>query len=283
MLPAENISATEYDGSIASVSGSSYAVSRLAALAARILIHSPAISVDDLKKAIASISTVGETKQYVSTGFLDPLGDSVISVVEAGASFTLGELADADSQVPLNLVVLNQSWNTKKVKDTLERAKLILSQCGFDIPSANFINIKGADYISNLSPASALTLHKVLKNTQTVGYVESAITVFFANDTDMQFKFDAEAFGLGNTRTRPWMQHTVWITKSITHSGIAMAHELYHVLANNGNHTTEEGNLMRSDTSGANISLTEHQCKQAMELGRENKLAIPVNSNGAKK
>ena len=88
----------------------------------------------------------------------------------------------------------------------------------------------------------------------------------------MQEKFDAEAFGLANTANRPWMKNSVWITVTTKDSGHALAHELYHVMANNGSHNSMANNLMQTQTALANTLLTQEQCQLAVDTAVNNGL-----------
>ena len=50
-----------------------------------------------------------------------------------------------------------------------------------------------------------------------------------AHDTRMQLAFDAEAFGRANTRNRPWLTDSVWLTAALEDEGIALALSLIHI------------------------------------------------------
>ena len=50
----------------------------------------------------------------------------------------------------------------------------------------------------------------------------------------MEIQFDAEAFGAANTKSRPWMQGTVWIIEGARDLPVLLAHELFHVFTNSG-------------------------------------------------
>jgi hypothetical protein len=55
-------------------------------------------------------------------------------------------------------------------------------------------------------------------------------------------------------------------------AGIALAHELFHVLTNSGAHVEDRPNLMQADTRPENTELTPVQCQQAQSMGVENGL-----------
>ena len=81
------------------------------------------------------------------------------------------------------------------------------------------------------------------------------------------YRFDAEAFGRGNTRNRDWLRDTVWLSKGIVDVERAVAHELMHVLMNSGAHVSDRGNLMNAETSVENWRLSLNQCEQARTAG----------------
>jgi len=78
MLPAENIDVTDFRGANGTASGSSYAVPRLAAMAARILAEDPELEAPELKARILSraVPSPYERSGVVRTGWIpDPLAD----------------------------------------------------------------------------------------------------------------------------------------------------------------------------------------------------------------
>lgn len=124
--------------------------------------------------------------------------------------------------------------------------------------------VSGDDYLRDLSTGSARTLLDAAK-------AEYA-TVVFARDTRMQAQFAGEAFGIGNTRMRPWLANSVWMMLDIDDPGIALAHELYHVLANDGTHVEGSANLMQGRTRPDSTTLTPQQCQLAVVNGIANGL-----------
>ncbi|MET1414837.1 S8 family serine peptidase [Roseibium sp. HPY-6] len=78
MLPAENVSVTDFRGASVVASGSSYAVPRLAALAARLLAEDPDLTVSELKERILAraVPSPFEREGVVSKGWIaDPDAD----------------------------------------------------------------------------------------------------------------------------------------------------------------------------------------------------------------
>jgi len=96
--------------------------------------------------------------------------------------------------------------------------------------------------------------------------------VYLVRHTKSRPAFDAEAIGRGNSRTRPEIADTVWMTAATRDPGIALAHELAHVLMDSGEHSEEQGNLMREETSPRNTTLTAEQCARVREAGSRNGL-----------
>lgn len=268
LLPAENIPALDFNGERTPVSGSSYAVSRLAALAARLLTEQPDMSIVKLRKKISDFSIRANTASYVSVGYIgDPMADTASLSSYKDPDFKPIEQASRFN-LPINLVALTDDWTTDKITQSLNQANAVFNQCGLAISAQELIRVNGSNYISNLSPGSALTLGRYL-NDQLAG---NPTTIYFAADTDMQTKFDAEAFGKGNTGTRPWMRDSLWVTSVTPDSGNAVAHELIHIMSNNGQHSREENNLMQDRTSPDNTRLLPAQCQQAIATASENGL-----------
>ena len=94
----------------------------------------------------------------------------------------------------------------------------------------------------------------------------------FARDTRMEQQYTGEAFGIANTRFRPWLTNSVWLTTDVDDAAIALAHELFHVIANSGAHVEGSSNLMQGRTRPDATTLTADQCQQAQLTGIENGL-----------
>ena len=78
MLPAENLEVVDFRGASGTASGSSYAVPRLAALAARLLAREPGLSATGLKARILALATPSpyEREGAVAAGWIpDPLSE----------------------------------------------------------------------------------------------------------------------------------------------------------------------------------------------------------------
>ena len=119
--------------------------------------------------------------------------------------------------------------------------------------------IRADDYLLDLSTGSARSLLEAAAARQPV--------VVFARETRMEQAYLGEAFGIGNTARRPWLANSVWLMLDVDDAGIALAHELYHVLANSGAHVEGRPNLMQPDTRPESTELTSRQCRLAQLSG----------------
>lgn len=99
--------------------------------------------------------------------------------------------------------------------------------------------------------------------------------IFFVDDTHNNPAFEAEAIGRKNARTQPELADTVWVTHGARDLPQTLAHELVHVLSNNGGHSDEPGNLMRAHTSWRNTHLNDWQCARLRLKGEANGLLAP--------
>ncbi len=264
LLPAEQISALDYDGSRREVSGSSYAVSRLVALAARLLNQSPQLDTEALKNAIEQRSIRANSAKYVSTGYLGNLFTTTPTVLTRKTNNGQDNPSPSQYQLSVDVFVLNDKWQSSAIQTALTQANKILSQCNITLTANEWYEVEAPESLQNLSTANALTLRQQLPS--------HSLAVYFAKDTQMQPAFDAEAFGAGNTRNRPWMRNTLWITTATPDLGIAIAHELFHIVTNNGRHTTDANNLMNDRTDKNNIELTQKQCEDVYSYAIEAQL-----------
>ncbi len=267
LVPAERLDAIDYSGKPTRVSGSSYAVARVTALAARLK-----MSRRDLRAA----DIVAELrKRYGApgSGALDWVSGGYIADPLAAAPIRLEPLPDLDINrpdtkagvfLPLEVLVLDPRWTQRAVEQAVQKTYDILRQCKLLAGDVSVRAFDGDDYLRDLSTGSARTLLEAVDSKRA--------TVVFARDTRMQAQFTGEAFGIGNTRMRPWLTNSVWLMLDVDDPGIALAHELYHVLANNGDHVAGVANLMQGRTRPDSTQLTPEQCQLAVVNGIANRL-----------
>lgn len=267
LLPAERQLVTRFDGTPVKVSGSSYAVPRLAALAARMLHEDESLTASDLIARIRARFANGIWPAKIAQGYIhDPqLDDNAEIRITQSDRWNADTGQDSGSMhLPLDVLVLDTRWSRQQVLQLLDSVQEILSQCQLSIAGASIHTVSAPAYLRDLETGSAKTLLDAVR----AKGPQRRLTAVLARDTRMEIPFDAEAFGEGNTRHRPWLTGTVWLTSALKDRAIALAHELYHVLVNSGSHSEQAGNLMLARTTGANTSLSGGQCDSARELSQ---------------
>ena len=80
-------------------------------------------------------------------------------------------------------------------------------------------------------------------------------------------RFDAHSFGSLNSGSASWLVNPVWMISDARDVGVALAHELYHVLAGSGEHSEDETNLMYTETSPIGVLLWQEQCMRLTDWG----------------
>ena len=155
-------------------------------------------------------------------------------------------------------------WTTEDIVAAVRDGARLLEQCGVALERAELVRI-GA-------PARYLDFYTPLSRELASAVPLAKPAIYFVAGTRQRPAFDAEAIGRGNSRTRPELRDTVWVTQGARDLGIVLAHELAHVLMDSGEHTREPGNLMREDTAPGNTRLSEAQCARLRETGAANGL-----------
>lgn len=195
------------------------------------------------------------------------LAASEIDVARIRAETRFEVMPQPVATFALNVVVIDQSgWTTDSATKMIADATWILAQCGLRLRRATLRVIDVPQRFQLLyTPAS-----RVLAGRLAI----EAPAVFLVRDTLNEPAFDAEAFGRGNTRSRPELAGSVWLTALARDPGISLAHELVHVLADSGDHAQEPGNLMNAETRRSNTEITRGQCDQMLATGARNNLLI---------
>lgn len=191
-----------------------------------------------------------------------------ISVLER-REIAIGPLPGrAGYELRLTLVYLAGSgWTPDAIIAAVKESAAILGQCGVGLRTLEVLRVAAPgrfhDFLTPLSQQLAATLRL------------GKPTIYFVSGTRQRPAFDAEAIGRGNSRTRPELRDTVWVTRGTRDLGIAVTHELAHVLMDSGEHTDEPGNLMRDETAPGNTRLSTAQCARLQETGSSNGLLRP--------
>jgi len=269
LIPAENIALIDYSGDAINASGSSYAVARMTAFVAKLKMShrqwtAPDI-VAELHRRFGGDRASDSTLDWVSSGYIaDPLaGAPVLKKQLPNLVITPSEMIPG-FHLALNILVLDPRWTHQRIEQAVQIAYDILAQCTIAPGDVSIYSVVGDDYLRDLSTGSARTLLEATSTTDT--------TLVFARDTRMQEAFSGEAFGLGNTGNRPWLTNSVWLMPDIEDAGIALAHELFHVIANSGEHIEGSENLMQSRTHAESLKLSPEQCERARVTGVGNRL-----------
>lgn len=190
---------------------------------------------------------------------------ATISVLERRELPVEQSVAAPTHKLALTLAYLEGGgWTTEDIVAAVRDGARILEQCGVALERAELVRIGAPTrYLDFYTPLSR-------ELASTVPLAKPAI--YFVAGTRQRPAFDAEAIGRGNSRSRPELRDTVWVTREARDLGLVLAHELAHVLMDSGEHTPEPGNLMREDTAPGHTRLSEAQCARLRETGAANGL-----------
>jgi hypothetical protein len=158
------------------------------------------------------------------------------------------------------LVILEGSgWKLDAIREATAKAAPILAQCGVVIPEITVRVVEGPERV------------KIFRNDWSTELVTELApnrpAVFFVKDTLQEIPFDAEAIGRSNSRKRRQLADTVWMTAAAQDRDISLAHELYHVVADSGQHDSDPMNLMHERSNGMNTTLRASQCLRLIRVG----------------
>ncbi|MBX2869183.1 MAG: S8 family serine peptidase [Acidiferrobacterales bacterium] len=264
-VPAESVQAIDFSGDFREVSGSSYAVSRVAALAANILSEDALLSAKELIERIKSFALPAGNQQYISTGYIPDPRAFTAEVSFKFVESTSEEMSAESDGVDVRILLLDERWNVEEVQLAISAAAKVLSTCKIAIQSRETFKMKSDAYLKDLSVGTAHTVLSAFHKLRPVDGTADAITLVFARDSRMHIQYEAEAFGEGNTRSRPWLKNSLWVALGARDLDVTIAHELFHILSNDGRHVADSNNLMSAETSGNNVELTDLQCQSARQ------------------
>ncbi len=160
--------------------------------------------------------------------------------------------------------VEGSGWTRERALEALRETAAILGQCAIAVAGAQWLRLAAPPRYLDFSTPAARELAR--------RYPVARPAIYLVRDTRSRPAFDAEAIGRGNSRTRPELADTVWITAATRDAGIVLAHELAHVLMDSGEHSDQPGNLMRDRTAAGSKALTAMQCERLRETGSGNGL-----------
>jgi len=282
LVPAERLRVTGFDGKPTVASGSSYAAVRITALAARLLAMHPEWDAGRLRSAIFARvlpDDFFDRPLPVRRGFMPrpDKAEHLPAPLEAGSIETISRhsIDPAQPAAPEHRFKLtfaffeDTTWTPESLRRHVETAAGILAGCGITITDAEAHLLDG--------PATYRYFHNAIARDLVARVGLEKPTVYFVKDTLQVHPYDAEAIGKSNSARRPGLRYTVWMTEATRHPGIALAHELAHLLMNSGEHVQQAGNLMRAETEPDNTALKPAQCAAMARAGTANGLLSPVD------
>jgi len=269
LAPGERIAALDFSGKLVDVSGSSYAAARVSALASRILLSTPELTAIELRERILSLAQPAPGN-FVRHGLIAEPSDLVREAdLQSLVVRSLPPWQDQHPNgsalfTPTFVVIRDSGWEAKRVQDIVKKAAALIASCGITLKPAAVLEVEANTSLRDFSRSNATLLS---------GKVAPGVPrVFFVRDTLDRPAYDAVTFGTGNSRRNPELRFTVWMTAATRDPHIALAHELVHVLLDDGAHSTLPHNLMRADTSPDNLKLTSEQCIGMRDTARNNRL-----------
>jgi hypothetical protein len=255
LVPADRQITTDFNGREKMVSGTSYAVSRIAALAARIAQQHQDWNAIQIKQQIMSLADPEHSSEYTAHGLInDPLIDTA-SVKHVSSERLHSGASESDmKKLDLQVVLLEHSgWKPKQAREAIIQAQKIYHQCNITL-EVTLSRYSVSDYLLDFHSLSSRTLIDQLNVTMP--------SIFLVRDTRRLEAFGGEAFGKANTRKMPWLENTAWLITEQKDIGIILAHELFHILVDDGKHDNTPGNLMNNETEANNTVITSAQCEQ---------------------
>jgi hypothetical protein len=175
------------------------------------------------------------------------------------------ETATVVASVDVSAVLIQDAdWTRTTALEVIVGAARILAQCG--------VRLRRVDFRLIEAPRQYRMLFNPMSRQLAAALRAPRPAVYFVQDTMNQPEFAAEAFGRRNSVARPELTDSVWLTAKITDPGVAFAHELAHVLMDDGSHVAESGNLMRAEIAPGNTRLSREQCTRLVSTGVANDL-----------
>jgi hypothetical protein len=177
----------------------------------------------------------------------------------------LNAQAQERAELRLTLVLFaGGAWPEGEALAAAREAGRILGQCGIEAAAPSIVHADAGPEFRLFQTQRSRALARKLQPRKPA--------VFFVDGTLQRPAYDAEAIGRGNSRSRPELADTVWIVRDARDPGVALAHELAHVLMDSGEHSEAPANLMRDETTPSNTRLSEAQCAQLRRTGASNGL-----------
>jgi len=158
----------------------------------------------------------------------------------------------------------NSRWSPEEITVAVIDALPLIAQCGVAVAS---LELRIIDAPVKFRFFSTPVSRELLRE-----FAVAKPALLFVDDTYSEPAYDAEAIGLSNAQTRPELSNTIWFAHGARDLPLAIAHELVHVLSDNGDHSDAPNNLMRPATAAANTRLTDAQCNRLRDVATANGL-----------
>ena len=193
------------------------------------------------------------------------------SWVLAGSDLPWTGATPATHELRLTLISFRDTaWDPDTILAATRNLAPLLAQCGVRIVAAELRQLAAAPRFRYYQTAVARELARLVPVPRPA--------IYFVVDTLNRLAFDAEAIGRANSGNRPELADTIWVAAGTRDLHVALAHELFHVLTDSGEHSDESNNLMRPDTTPENTRLTASQCAQMRATAERNGLLTPLTN-----
>ena len=176
--------------------------------------------------------------------------------------------SDASHELTLHVYTFQGTrWSSDTIVESLAQAARLLAPCGVAFASVDVNLVDAPARFRIYSTPVSRELLRVLPVKKPA--------LFFVDDTHNRPAFDAEAIGASNARTRPELIDTIWVAYGARDLPFAIAHELVHMLADSGEHSSEPANLMQPETAPRNSRLSTAQCERIRAQGSASGILEP--------
>ena len=247
-VPAEEVLVTGFDGRVRKASGSSYAAVRVSAVAACLLAAHPEWTASELKSAILAGRAAGELHAGLrGRGHPARPHRDRSRRLRCGARRRVGDSArDLDSRTSLSRRLGAAAWAHRRSRHRHPEWSGLAHprypprgqpRRGDSCPVRG-VGRTGPGCASSRRPAGS-----GISTTPGAPGSRGASTRYAPRCSSWRRRCASppsrpRRFGQANSRLNPGLRDTVWMTRAATDLGIVLAHELFHVLADLGEHDT---------------------------------------------
>ena len=176
--------------------------------------------------------------------------------------------SDASHELALHVYTFRGTrWSPDTIVNSLAQAAGLLAPCGVAFAPVDVNLVDAPPRFRIYSTPVSRELLRLLPVRKPA--------LFFVEDTHNKPAFDAEAIGASNAKTRPELVDTIWVAYGARDLPYAIAHELVHMLADSGEHSSEPANLMQPETATRNSRLSTAQCERIRVQGSASGVLAP--------